>query len=67
MTVVDMRKAFEVGLQSRDKETCDRYWAQKAVATSSGTGLVAKRMSDSRFGGRFGNGFKREKICFGKM
>ena len=58
------RRAFEEGLQRRDRLAYDRYRAQRVVVKRADK--IAKRMSDWRWGERLGNNFEGNKKMFWK-
>ena len=64
LAVAENRRALEEWLQRRNRDTCDRYRAQRAIVKQ--TVKVAKRMADWRWGERLGNDFEGSKKMFWK-
>ena len=62
--VAEKIRAFVECLQRRDRDTYDRYWAQKVVVKRAVQ--VAKCMEDQRWGERLGNDFEGNKKMFWK-
>ena len=62
LAVAKKRRPFEVWLQRRDRDTDDRYGAQRAIVKQAVK--VAKRTADWRWGERLGKDFEGNKKMF---
>ena len=62
LAVAEKRTPFEEWLPIRDRDTYDRYRAQKAIVKQAVK--IAVRLADWRWGKRLGNDFEAEKIMF---